>query len=119
MHQSRCTRRGRADSVVETRAAVYVFELKLNRKLQDATDQILARGYRDKYAAEGKRVTGVGLNFIQRPNEEERWAASASNYEWELVPLTETVLGGPERPGRDDHKAKAKALSTQSSQLSS
>ena len=111
-------RRGRADSVVETRDAVYVFELKLNRKLQDATDQILARGYRDKYAAEGKRVMGVGLNFIQRSNEEERWAASASNYEWELVPLTETVLDGPERPGRDDRKAKAKALSTPSGQLS-
>lgn len=108
------TRRGRADSVVETRAAIYVFELKLNRKLKDATDQILARGYRDKYAAEGKRVMGVGLNFIQRPNDEERWAASAGNYEWELVPLIETVLDGSERPGRDDRKAKAKVLSGQS-----
>ena len=112
------TRRGRADSVVETRDAIYVFELNLNRKLQDATDQILARGYRDKYAAEGKRVMGVGLNFIQRPNEEERWAASAGNYEWELVPLTETVLDEPERPGRDGRKAKAQTLSTQSDQLS-
>ena len=78
------TRRGRADTVVETRAAIYVFELKLDKSREEALRQLQRRGYRDKYAAEGKRVVGVGLNFIKHPNEDGQWTASLRNYEWAL-----------------------------------
>ena len=78
------TRRGRADTVVETRAAIYVFELKLDKSREEALRQLQCRGYRDKYAAEGKRVVGVGLNFIKHPNEDGQWTASPRNYEWAL-----------------------------------
>ena len=78
------TRRGRADTVVETRAAIYVFELKLDKSREEALRQLQRRGYRDKYAAEGKRVVGVGLNFIKHPNEDGQWTASPRNYEWAL-----------------------------------
>ncbi len=40
---------GRADAVVETKDAVYIFEFKYNRSAQEAFDQILANGYHLPY----------------------------------------------------------------------
>lgn len=90
------TRRGRADTVVETREVIYVFELKLDKSREAAIRQLQRRGYQDKYAAEGKRVVGVGLNFIQRPNEDELWEASPRNYEWALGEEKEQPVRVPE-----------------------
>lgn len=81
------SRRGRADAVVETADAVYVFALKLNKTLKAATDQIKARGYREKYAATGKRVMGIGLNFIKPKETKGAWQSARGNYEWALLPL--------------------------------
>ena len=57
-------RRGRSDIVVETGDTVYVFELKLNASVAEALEQIDTRGYLAKYATEGLRAVGVGVNFI-------------------------------------------------------
>ena len=66
------TRRIRADIAVETRDAFYAFELKMNQSVAAALQQIEDRGYLDRYAGAGKRVAGIGLNFIQpRPDAEE------------------------------------------------
>lgn len=81
------SRRGRADAVVETADAVYVFELKLNKTLKAATDQIKARGYREQYAATGKRVMGIGLHFIKPKETKGTWQSARGNYEWALLPL--------------------------------
>ncbi len=54
---------GRADAVVETKDAVYIFEFKYNRSAQEAFDQILANGYHLPYLNKGKPVYGIGLNF--------------------------------------------------------
>ena len=57
------TRRGVADTIVETQTAIYVFELKRDASAQAAKQQILTRAYGNKYKGRGKSVYGIGLNF--------------------------------------------------------
>ncbi len=57
------TANGRIDAIVETKDAVYIFEFKYNRSVQEAFDQILEKGYHLPYKAKGKPVYGIGLNF--------------------------------------------------------
>ncbi len=82
-------RHGRADTVVETRDAFYVFELKLNATVEMALRQIRAKGYGDRYAGEGKRVVGIGLTFREPPNESHQREASAQNWAMETTLLYE------------------------------
>ena len=93
-------RRGRADIVVETRDTFYVFELKLNQSTATALEQIVARGYLNKYAVAGKRVVGVGLNFIQASAKEARDAAPRArpSYVWASVAGAGTLLAAQEKP---------------------
>ena len=114
----RTTRQGRADIVVETRDAFYAFELKLNKSAAAAIQQITARGYLDRYADAGKRVVGIGLNFIKPRKDEDgdaRWEPSQRNYEWDSVPGQGTCLKERERPlsissqtGRDSPQVLAR-----------
>ena len=94
------TRRGRADIVVETRETFYVFELKLDESVAAAMHQIETRGYLDRYASEGKRVVGIGVNFVKRPNAHDKWQPSAANYAWDACPGQATRLRDLERPAR-------------------
>lgn len=55
--------RGRADAVVKTKDAVYVFEFKLNGSAEEALRQIDEKGYLIPYALDGKRLVKVGVNF--------------------------------------------------------
>jgi hypothetical protein len=55
--------RGYADIVVERPDAVYVFEFKFERTAEEAIRQIRERGYADKWAADPRPVTLVGINF--------------------------------------------------------
>lgn len=81
-------RRGRADSVVETEDAFYVFELKRNKTVKEAIDQIVAKGYGDKYRDAGKAVIGIGLNFIvPEKSAQALWEASAQNFEMQEFTL--------------------------------
>jgi len=57
------TARGRADAVVELEDKVYCFEFKLDDSAHHALEQILERGYLDKYRDKGKRRIAVGINF--------------------------------------------------------
>ncbi len=93
-------RRGRADIAIETRDTFYVFELKLNKSVSEALKQITSRGYLDKYAAEGKRIVGVGVNFI-RPSVREENALHAPHYEWDALPGVGTQLTDQEKPALD------------------
>jgi hypothetical protein len=54
---------GRADAVVHTADAVYVFELKYNGSAEDAIRQIDDKGYLIPYSAEGKRLFKIGVNY--------------------------------------------------------
>jgi hypothetical protein len=59
------TAAGRADAVVKTRDAVYVFEFKLDGtgSAEDALRQIEDKGYLVPYEAEGKRLVKAGVVF--------------------------------------------------------
>ena len=54
---------GRADAVVHTDAAVYVFELKYDGSAEDAIRQIDDKGYLIPYSAEGKRLFKIGVTY--------------------------------------------------------
>ncbi len=57
--------KGRADIVVETADAVYIFELKLLQRgtAEEAIEQIKQQGYTEPYKASGKRITAIGVAF--------------------------------------------------------
>ncbi len=56
---------GRADTVVHTADAIYIFEFKLEDTAtpEDALAQIEERGYAARYLSEGKKVLGIGVTF--------------------------------------------------------
>jgi hypothetical protein len=54
---------GRADTVVQTDKYIYIFELKMNKPVQEALDQILNRKYYEAYVLHNKQIILVGLSF--------------------------------------------------------
>lgn len=65
--------RGRADAVVKTADAIYVFEFKLNGSAEDALKQIDGKGYLIPYTLEGKRLVKIGANFSKETRNVERY----------------------------------------------
>lgn len=57
------TSKGRADSVVWTRDAIYVFEFKLNGTSQEALTQIEDKSYSISYKADGRKIVKIGVGF--------------------------------------------------------
>ena len=55
--------RGRADAVVQTKDAVYVFEFKLNGTAEAALKQIEEKGYLIPYRLDGRRLVKIGVDF--------------------------------------------------------
>ena len=58
--------KGRADAVLETEKAVYVFEFKHGKTARAALRQINAKGYAKPYAADRRRVVAIGVNYDPR-----------------------------------------------------
>ena len=58
---------GLTDIVVETKDVVYIIELKMDKKPEEALLQIETRNYVDKYLKEPRyqsyKVIGIGLSF--------------------------------------------------------
>ena len=54
---------GRADAVVHTPDAVYVFELKYDGSAEEAVKQIDDKGYLIPYSSDGKRLYKIGVNY--------------------------------------------------------
>ena len=54
---------GRPDSVVKTEKAIYVVEFKYGRSAEAALAQCRERHYADAYAADGREVVYVGVNY--------------------------------------------------------
>ena len=63
----------RADAVVETADAVYVFEFKLHGTAEEALAQIDTRGYLIPYIADGRRLVKVGVEFDATERNLSRW----------------------------------------------
>jgi hypothetical protein len=66
---------GSADAVVEVPDAVYIFEFKLtgSETAEDALLQIDAKGYARPYAASGKKIVKVGVEFDAEMRTIGRW----------------------------------------------
>ena len=54
---------GRPDSVVKTEKAIYIVEFKYGKSAEAALAQCRAKRYADAYAADGRRVVYVGVNY--------------------------------------------------------
>lgn len=65
--------RGRADAVVKTKDAIFVFEFKLNGSAEEALKQIDEKGYLIPYTLGGKRLVKVGVNFSKEMRNVDRY----------------------------------------------
>ena len=54
---------GRPDAVLKTEKGIYIFEFKYAHTAEDALDQCRKRHYADAFAADGRAVTYVGVNY--------------------------------------------------------
>ena len=67
------TSRGRVDLVLKTSDYIYVMEFKLDGTAEEAMAQINAKGYASAFAADGRKVIKVGVNFSSKTRTIERW----------------------------------------------
>lgn len=67
------TSRGRVDLVLKTSDYIYVMEFKLNGTAEEALQQIEEKGYSSAFAADGRKVVKVWVNFSDETRSIERW----------------------------------------------
>jgi hypothetical protein len=54
---------------------IYVMELKYDRPVSEALEQIDRKGYAEKYRTDGRTVTKVGLSFSSEQRNISDWKA--------------------------------------------
>ena len=57
---------GRIDAVVKTKTDIFLFEFKLGGSAQAAMRQMREMRYAERYRADGRRVTLVGVAFSRK-----------------------------------------------------
>lgn len=67
------TCRGRADMVMYTNKAIYVFELKMNKPAEEALRQIDEKGYMVPCIADGRKLVKCGISFSSETRTIEEW----------------------------------------------
>lgn len=67
------TSRGRVDLVLKTSDYIYVMEFKLDGTAEEAMAQIDKKGYASAFAADGRKVVKVGVNFSSETRTIDRW----------------------------------------------
>ena len=67
------TCRGRADMVMFTPKAIYVFELKMNKPAAEALKQIDEKGYMIPYTADERKLVKCGISFSTETRTIEEW----------------------------------------------
>jgi hypothetical protein len=65
--------KGRADCVVWTKDAIYVFEFKLDGTAEEAMKQIDDRSYAVPYQADNRKVVKIGVGFSRELCTIDRW----------------------------------------------
>ena len=65
--------KGRADAVVQTKDAVYIFEFKTNDSAENALKQIESQNYADGYKASGKKIVKIGASFSTKEKKLTEW----------------------------------------------
>jgi len=66
---------GRADAVLHTPNAIYIFEFKMEGAgtSEDALAQIKERGYANRYLASGKNIVCIGVTFDPKTRNISDW----------------------------------------------
>ena len=67
------TCRGRADMIMYTAKAIYIFELKINKPAEEALKQINEKGYMIPYTADGRKLVKCGISFSTQTRTIEEW----------------------------------------------
>jgi hypothetical protein len=67
------TSEGRIDLVLQTPDYIYVMEFKLNGTAEEALAQINDKNYALPFAADGRRLIKIGVNFSSQTRNIERW----------------------------------------------
>ena len=67
------TSRGRVDLVLKTADYIYVMEFKLDGTAEEAMRQIEEKGYAAPFAADGRKVIKVGVNFSEETKSIDKW----------------------------------------------
>ena len=72
------TQQGRADAIIIYEDQIYCIEFKLDQSAQIALDQILERGYTDRFKESRQPIYHIGINFSseQKKMEEIIWDIS-------------------------------------------
>jgi hypothetical protein len=69
------TAKGRCDLTLKMPRGIYVMELKYDRPVSEALEQIDRKGYAEKYRTDGRPVTKVGLSFSSEQRNIIDWKA--------------------------------------------
>ena len=69
------TAKGRADITLKMPHSIYMMELKYDKPVQAALDQIDQKGYAEKYRLDGRPVTKVGIAFSSEERNITDWKA--------------------------------------------
>ncbi|MEK7299439.1 MAG: ATP-binding protein [Candidatus Margulisiibacteriota bacterium] len=70
------TNKGRIDAVVETEKEIFIFEFKLQGTAEEALQQILDKGYGQKYQGKNKVIRLFGVSFDPQERNIGRWVES-------------------------------------------
>ena len=65
--------KGRADAVVETQDAIYIFEFKTNDSAKNALAQIDELDYAEKYNSSSKQIVKIGAEFNTQERKLVEW----------------------------------------------
>ena len=65
--------KGRADLVLRMPTRIYIIEIKYDATAAEALAQINERGYADKYDADGRLITKVGIAFSSKERNITEW----------------------------------------------
>ena len=66
--------RGRADAVMFSSDAIFIFEIKINKSAKEALAQIDDKGYMVPFEADGRRLVKIGISFSTETRTIEEWA---------------------------------------------
>lgn len=69
----RTTSRGRIDIIMKTKDYIFVMELKLDGKAEDALRQIEDRGYAEPFRNDPRQIYMIGVNFSSETRGIEEW----------------------------------------------
>ena len=71
---------GRMDAVVHTDQHIFLIEFKIDQSAAAAIAQIKAKGYADKFLADGKQIVALGINFDTQQHKVGDWASEILHF---------------------------------------